>query len=27
MLEKPGAVQSRAQLEERLYGWNEEAGK
>lgn len=24
LLEKPGAVQSRAQLEERLYGWNEE---
>ncbi len=24
LLEKPGAIYSRAQLEERLYGWNEE---
>jgi two-component system response regulator QseB len=24
LLERPGAVLSRAQLEERLYGWNEE---
>jgi len=26
LLERPGAVLSRAQLEERLYGWNEEVG-
>lgn len=26
LLEKPGAVLSRAQLEERLYGWNEPVG-
>ena len=26
LLERPGAVLSRAQLEERLYGWNEAVG-
>ena len=26
LLERPGAVLSRAQLEEKLYGWNEEVG-
>jgi len=26
LLARPGAVLSRAQLEEKLYGWNEEVG-
>lgn len=26
LMEQPGRIQSRAQLEERLYGWNEEVG-
>lgn len=26
LMEQPGRIQSRAQLEERLYGWNEEIG-
>ncbi len=26
LMERPGAILSRAQLEERLYGWNEEVG-